>query len=207
MSRKILVLAPHPDDGELGCGGTIAKLAREGNTIYYAAVTSCNETLPEKYPRGTLVEECKRATRILGIDENNLWFLGYEVRNLQEFRQKILDDFVKIYKTFTPDIVFMPSPADTHQDHKVTTQEGFRAFKNCNIFGYDLPWNCIDFRATCFSTLTEKEVYLKQMAISEYRSQAHRNYMNDFARPNARVRGAQSNQQYAEAFEVIRIKI
>ncbi len=44
--KKILVLAPHTDDGEFGCGGTISKLVREGNDVFYVAFSSCEKSLP-----------------------------------------------------------------------------------------------------------------------------------------------------------------
>lgn len=205
--KKIVVLAPHPDDGELGCGGTIQKLTSSGNIVYYVCLTTCNESLDPKFAPGTLIDECKNATRLLGIKNENLWFLEYEVRKLNYKRQEILEDFIRIQRSINPEIVFMPSSFDTHQDHHVVYEEGFRAFKNCNLFGYDLPWNCVNFSATCFSALTEKQIAHKSIAVSEYKSQAARNYMNDFVRAHARSRGVQSNQQYAEAFEVIRIGI
>ncbi len=47
MKQKILVLAPHTDDGELGCGGTIVRLIDEGQDVYYVAFSICEESVPE----------------------------------------------------------------------------------------------------------------------------------------------------------------
>ena len=47
--KNVLILAPHTDDGELGCGGTIAKLIEEGSEVYYAAFSVCETSVPEGY--------------------------------------------------------------------------------------------------------------------------------------------------------------
>ena len=52
--KKILILAPHTNDGELGCGGTAAKLIEEGNKVCYCAFSACEETVPEGVPRKIL---------------------------------------------------------------------------------------------------------------------------------------------------------
>ena len=88
--NKILVLAPHTDDGELGCGGTIAKFCAEGKEVFYAAFCLCTKSLPAHLPPDTLEHECKEATSILGIQPSNLILFDYEVRELPQVRQPIL---------------------------------------------------------------------------------------------------------------------
>ena len=53
---KVLVLAPHTDDGELGCGASLSKLQRLGHEIHYVAFCTCDSNLPDGYPDGTLAE-------------------------------------------------------------------------------------------------------------------------------------------------------
>lgn len=67
MMKKILVLAPHTDDGELGCGATIAKHIEDGDNVYYVAFSSCRRSLPQGWPEDTLIHELKNATSILKI--------------------------------------------------------------------------------------------------------------------------------------------
>ena len=90
MSKKILVLAPHTDDGELGCGGTISRFNREGATIYYVAFSICEESVPKGYPKNALEFEVAEATKILGIKEENLIIKYYPVRKFDSYRQNIL---------------------------------------------------------------------------------------------------------------------
>ena len=66
---NILILAPHTDDGELGCGGTISKYIEEGKNVYYAAFSTAKESLPKGMPDNTLELEVREATKRLGIPE------------------------------------------------------------------------------------------------------------------------------------------
>ncbi len=201
--KKILVLAPHTDDGELGCGGTMATLCSEGKEVFYAAFCLCAKSLPEGKSADTLELECKKATAILGMAPSNLILFDYEVRELPHSRQKILEELVLMNKNIQPDMVFLPAATDIHQDHQVIHQEGLRAFKNSTIAGYELPWNNFSFHTQFFMRLNELALTKKIDAIQAYRSQSHRNYMEeDFIRSLAKVRGVQANAKYAEAFEV-----
>jgi LmbE family N-acetylglucosaminyl deacetylase len=204
--KKILVLAPHTDDGELGCGGSIAKFCAEGKEVFYAAFCLCSKSLPEHLPPDTLAEECKKATSILGIPSSNLILFDYEVRELPASRQKILEELLQLNKKINPDLVFLPAASDIHQDHQTIHQEGIRAFKNVSIAGYELPWNNNSFTTNFFIQLTETALNKKIASLRSYQSQAHRNYMQeDFTRSLAKVRGVQSNNEYAEAFEIYRM--
>lgn len=202
---KILILAPHTDDGELGCGGSIAKKLEEGNDVYYVAFSICSHSLPPHLAPDTLEKEVKVATNILGLKSENLILFDYDVRRFKEFRQDILEQLMKIKNQINPDLVFVPSPTDIHQDHQVISEEGLRAFKNTSILGYELPWNNVSFNTRCFIKLSDKHIAKKTEALKAYKSQMHRTYLNEtFIRSLAITRGVQINTHYAEAFEVIR---
>ncbi len=200
-TQNILVLAPHTDDGELGCGATMAKYIAEGKSVTYIAFSSCWQSLPENLPKDTLLTECRSATKLLGI--NQIQFFDFEVRQLPFHRQEILEQLIKIKKELKPETVFIPAMNDVHQDHQVIYSEGIRAFKNSNVLGYELPWNNLRFQPGYFEKITEAQLELKQAALQEYRSQADRKYMSrEFIRSLAVVRGIQCNAALAEAFEV-----
>jgi LmbE family N-acetylglucosaminyl deacetylase len=204
--KRILVLAPHTDDGELGCGGSVAKFRAEGREVFYAAFSLCSKSLQHGLAADTLAQECREATSQLGIESNNISLFDFEVRDFPKFRQEILEELVKLGKKINPDLVIIPSSTDIHQDHGVIHTEGLRAFKNCSLLGYELPWNHAQFQSTFFIPLAEDNVKQKVRALKAYRSQAHRNYMDeDFIFSLAKVRGVQSNTAYAEAFEVYRM--
>jgi LmbE family N-acetylglucosaminyl deacetylase len=203
--KKVLVLAPHTDDGEFGCGATINKLVDEGAEVHYAAFSACEQSVLPQFPKDILITEVKAATKILGIKPQNLYLFKYNVRTFNFHRQEILDDIIKLRTKIDPDLVFMPSINDIHQDHATIANEAVRAFKFTTILCYELPWNNFNFATTCFQHLTDKNIDMKIEALYKYESQAHRPYANaDFIKGLARTRGVQIGIHYAEVFEVIR---
>ena len=207
-NKSILVLAPHTDDGELGCGGSLVKFIEEGAKIYYAAFSTAEESVPDMYDRNILKIEVKNAITILGIDVDKLYVYNYQVRKLNYQRQAILEDLIKLRNELKPDLILLPSLNDIHQDHVTIAQEGLRAFKNSTILGYELIWNNLSFNTTCFIPLEKRHIQKKIDALSAYVSQKHRNYMSeDFIYSLAKTRGVQIGKDYAESFEVIRLII
>lgn len=203
--KNVLILAPHTDDGELGCGGMIAKMIEKGASVYYAAFSTAAESVPEGFPKDILKTEVKNATAKLGIPPENLFIYDYQVRRLNYSRQEILEDLVKIRKMIQVDLVLIPSLNDVHQDHITVAQEGVRAFKTKNILGYELIWNNLSFDTECFVTLEKSHIQRKADSLKEYKSQAHRDYISEeFVFSLAKARGVQIGSQYAEAFEVVR---
>ena len=204
--KNVYVLAPHTDDGELGAGGTIAKLLELGANIYYFAFSTAAESVPEGMPRNILKTEVIKATTKLGIQEKNVVIYNYQVRKLNYSRQEILEDLMKHKKKLKPDLVLMPSLNDIHQDHATIAQEGLRAFKGSTILGYELIWNNLTFNTTSFINLEEKHIQKKCDSLKEYKSQASRDYMSeDFIFSLAKTRGVQIGVKYAESFEVVRM--
>jgi LmbE family N-acetylglucosaminyl deacetylase len=205
MFNRILVLSPHTDDGELGCGGSIAKFVSEGKEVFYAAFSICEKSVPKSCPSNILETEVKAATKTLGIPKENLMLYKFEVREFPKLRQEILDTMLDIRSTVKPDIVFTPSSFDTHQDHEVIRQETLRAYKMSSILGYEQPWNNITFNTSCFITLEDKHIKKKTAALKCYESQKSRTYLTEeYIRSLAQTRGVQINAKYAEAFEAIR---
>lgn len=206
-NRKILVLAPHTDDLEFGCGATIAKLAEphRKNEIFCAAFSACKQSVRKEFPDDILITEIKAASKILGLKEENLRLFDYSVRTFNYQRQELLDDILKLKYEIQPDLVFIPALTDLHQDHFTIAQEGFRAFKFSSLLSYELPWNNLSFNTASFMKLEDHHIATKIAAIKEYKSQAHRPYANaEFIKSLARTRGVQINTHYAECFEVIR---
>jgi N-acetylglucosamine malate deacetylase 1 len=203
--KKILILAPHTDDGEFGCGASIAKFIRDGANLYYAAFSLAEESVPPPFPKDILETEVKKATRELGIPSENLLLFKYRVRHFSSHRQEILEDLVKLNSTLHPDLVFMPTTHDLHQDHTTVAYEGLRAFKRTSILAYEMPWNNLNFATQSFISFGELELERKIAAIKCYESQKERNYITEeFLRGLAITRGVQIGKKYAEAFEVIR---
>jgi len=203
--RKVLVLAPHTDDGDFGCGGTIVKMIENGVDVYMAAFSACQQSVLPQFPSDVLITEVKAACGVLGIKSENLRLFDYDVRTFNYHRQDILDDLIKLRSEIKPDVVLMPSVKDIHQDHNTIAVEGMRAFKFSSILAYEMPWNNFSFSTSSFVHLDEKHVQKKVEALKEYKSQEHRAYANEeFIRSLARTRGVQIGTRYAETFDVVR---
>jgi LmbE family N-acetylglucosaminyl deacetylase len=205
MKRRILVLAPHTDDGEFGCGGTIAKYIERGDDVFYAAFSACEQSVLPDFPSNILITEVKEATKILGIKPSNLILFDYDVRTFNYKRQEILQNIIELRQDIKPDVVFMPSVNDIHQDHFTIANEGIRAFKFSTIMCYEVPWNNFTFNTSSFVYLSEEHVLKKINALKKYKSQAHRDYASEeFIRSLARTRGVQIGTRYAETFDIVR---
>ncbi|MFN0155751.1 MAG: PIG-L deacetylase family protein [Gaiella sp.] len=204
--QRALVLAPHTDDGEFGCGGTMARLAEAGCEVRYVAFSIATRSLPEGFPPDTLAREVREATAELGIPESGLTVHDFDVRTFPERRQDILELLVALWEDYRPDVVFQPSVHDVHQDHQTVAQEGLRAFKRTSILGYEIPWNNFDFSYGAYVGLEQRHVERKVAAVRCYASQQHRRYANeDYVWNLARVHGTNVNRDYAEVFQVYRL--
>lgn len=202
--RNVLVLAPHTDDGELGAGGTIARLIETGARVSYAAFSTAESSLPPGFSPDTLVKEVKASTARLGIRESDLFIYRHKVRELEYVRQEVLDEMILLRRN-KYDLIMLPSQVDIHQDHEVVAREGLRAFKHTTILGYELNWNNLRFSTVGFVRLEERHLHKKCDALAAYESQAEKAYMKDsFTYAMARARGVQIGVEYAECFEVIR---
>ncbi|MGH3131627.1 MAG: PIG-L deacetylase family protein [Gaiellaceae bacterium] len=204
--RRVLVLAPHTDDGEFGCGGTMARLVDAGTEVRYVAFSIATKSLPPGFPPDTLAREVRDATAELGIPESHLTVYDFEVRTFPERRQDILELLIDLWDEWEPEAVFMPSHHDVHQDHQVVSQEGLRAFKRTTILGYEIPWNNYDFALQAYVALERQHLERKTAALSRYASQQHRRYADpEYIWNIARTHGINVNREYAEVFQVYRL--
>ena len=138
--KKVLVLFAHPDDAEFICGGTIAKLVRDGNEVTYVSATDGNrgmhttEITPETMAQ-VRRREMRAAAEVLGVRE--VFFLGHEDGQLKEARN-LVGDFMRAIRRVRPDILLTFDawrPYEVHPDHRTV---GFAAAEA----GYlaDSPW-------------------------------------------------------------------
>ncbi len=130
LGERLLVLAPHPDDEVIGCGGVVAQHLRDGRTVRVVIATDGAEAAPgeqdrEAY-RARREEESRRGLALLGGGE--IHFLRFPDRSLDDtvapaIREHLLD--------FKPDLVLVPSPIEIHPDHFALS----RAF--CDLIARD----------------------------------------------------------------------
>jgi LmbE family N-acetylglucosaminyl deacetylase len=204
--RRALVLAPHTDDGEFGCGGTMARLVESGAEVRYVAFSIATRSLPPGFPPDTLAREVGEATAELGIAPEGLTVHDFDVRTFPDHRQEILELLIEIWNDWRPECVFQPSLHDVHQDHRTIADEGLRAFKRTTVLGYEIPWNNFDFSYQAYVSLEQRHVERKVAALSAYASQQHRRYANaDYVWSLARTHGTNVNHDFAEVFQVYRV--
>ncbi len=112
MKVDILAIGAHPDDVELGCGGTLAKLISEGKTV--AVIDLTQGELGTRGTNITRAEEAAEATRVMGyVGRENLKMKDGFLVNSEEYQLEI----VKMIRKYQPDIVFANAIDDRHPDH------------------------------------------------------------------------------------------
>jgi LmbE family N-acetylglucosaminyl deacetylase len=136
MDKTVIVFAPHPDDETLGCGGTIAKRIRQGYEVLVVIMTDGRyafkdildihfDPTPEELKQ-IRKEEVKRATKILGVPEENLIFLDFVDGTLKDNEKKAEEKVTEILSEQQPVEIYFPYKNDGHPDHQVT----YRIVKN-----------------------------------------------------------------------------
>lgn len=117
MSVEVMVVAPHPDDAEIGMGGTVAALEKAGLSVVIVDLTNGEPT-----PHGTVerrMQERDAASAALGLSERRLLNISNrELFDTVENRKKL----ATIMRELTPQIVFAPFWEDAHPDHWNATQ-------------------------------------------------------------------------------------
>lgn len=196
---RILALNAHVDDVDFAAGGTVSKFIEQGHEVYYIVCTT--EPL---YPNEDLVGEYKLAMKTSGVNEYKT--LSLTNKHLERDRQTILDVFNEFNDGLKPDIVLGPALHDFHQDHHTVYREMCRAFKtSSSILCYEIPYNYTSFSTQLFTRLEKRHIEKKFEVLQCYQSQAHKPYLSkERIFGLASVRGAQCNNDYAEAFEVVR---
>lgn len=193
--NRVLVLSPHPDDAEFGCGATMATLVGGCEAVVHLLITR------SEYTKGgeSLLDEFKKSNEILGVPVCIKGLMQH--RYLSQTRQALLQHLIDVREQFHPDTVFMPCLDDIHQDHAAVAAEALRAFKHCDLLGYDILWNNIAFQSQAFFVIEEWALEKKIEAIMAYKSQERRHYFDpELIRAAARMRGAQAGVKYAESF-------
>lgn len=171
--KKVLLISAHPDDAEIGAGGTAHFLSRRGAQIEHLVFSKCAKSLPKGITEKQLLEECRSADEILGIGKTTI--LDFPVRRFNEHRQDILE-FLWAKRQENFDLLVCPWPYDTHQDHRQLAEEVVRAWKRAlpTILFYEIPANCLGFAPNFFFILKKENVEAKVKALNQYQSQITR---------------------------------
>ena len=199
--KRIFFLGAHPDDIELGCGALIAQISKKSEIL--------SVTLSDNQKNSTLtqlVDEHYRSMAILGVPKEKIIMGSFETRRFPQSRQEILEYLINLSSKFEPDIIFVHTRADLHQDHVTLTEEALRAFRGISIFGYDVIRSSYGFFPSFMIEVSEKDVELKLRALAEYHTYEGKYYFKpDVTRATLIRHGAIAERPYAEAFDILRI--
>jgi len=199
--RRICFIGAHPDDIEIGCGALIAQIA---NQCDLRCVTlSDNQKNPDLL---NLVVEHIRSMAILGVSKKNIDLGTFETRRFPHFRQEILEYLIEINHSFRPEIVFVHTRSDIHQDHQTVTEEVLRAFRGVTVLGFDVIRSSYGFFPHFLVEVTEEEVEKKVSALAEYKTYASKYYLDPSITRATLIRhGALAERPFAEGFDILRI--
>jgi len=180
---SIVVVGPHPDDQELGMGGAIARLARQGHTVHLIDMTNGEPT-----PFGsveTRAREAAAAAEVLGVKRTLLGLTNRQVTHDIQSRHAL----AALYRVHRPNVIFVPFPIDAHPDHVAVTRIAEDARFDAKLTKTDIPgepwypkriiyYYCTHLRMNFNPTFCidiSDEIELKMRAIHCYASQFTKN--------------------------------
>jgi len=201
FGRSVLFVGAHPDDIEIGCGAFLASVSSAAEVL--CVTLSENREKPE---HKHLVEEHYRSMAVLGVAVERAIVAGFETRNFPRDRQAILEYLYELNRTHRPDIVFVHSQADIHQDHAVVTMEALRAFRGTTVLGFDVLRSSYGFFPNFLVEVFEGDVGKKILALSKYETYSDKYYFDrEIVRATLIRHGALADRPFAEGFDILRI--
>jgi LmbE family N-acetylglucosaminyl deacetylase len=194
-----LAVGAHPDDIEIGAGGTIAKHVQRGDEVNFLILTygeaSGNAGIRKK--------EAEMSAKILGV--KSIRFGGFPDTKVPLSVETIHAIEEGMRKT-NPDRIYAPSVADYHQDHRnVAYSVAAAARRIPQVLAMELPNAHLQFDPKYYVEI-DNTMKIKEEAIKTFQSQSKKNYMTTAAlKALAQYRGYLIGVRYAEAFEIVRM--
>ncbi|GAB4500620.1 MAG: hypothetical protein Fur0035_01600 [Anaerolineales bacterium] len=201
FGERVLFIGAHPDDIELGCGALIHQIAPQ--TEILCVTLSDNQKNPALQ---NVAAEHLRSMAILGVPREKVLFGPFTTRIFPDFRQEILEYFLGLRRDFDPDLIFVHSRQDVHQDHNTITEESLRAFRGITVLGFDVVRSSYGFFPHFLAEVSEADVNAKIEALSQYETYRDKYYFNNELTRSIMVRhGALAERPFAEGFDILRI--
>jgi len=217
----VLVIAPHPDDETLGCGGTLLKHVGQGDDVYWVVVTHAWEP---KYSSETVRRQVKQVEAVAAAYPfSQTVNLEFKTTRLDEAPMNgPIDRLREVLQKVRPEVVYVPSPFDAHSDHRIVFDAamavmrpfymkslGIRRILACEIpFETDAgaPVFQAGFVPQVFSDISgtmERKLAIMKLFDSEIQPEPLPRSLSAI-RALARHRGATAGLEYAEAFMLVR---
>ena len=201
FGKRVLFLGAHPDDIEIGCGALLHNIVNQ--TEILCVTLSDNQKNPDLK---NVKREHYQALAVLGVPEEKIIFGPFTTRVFPDTRQEILEYFLQLRRDFKPDLIFVHSKQDIHQDHLTMTDEALRAFRGITVLGFDVVRSSYGFFPHFLVEVTEADVNKKIEALSCYETYRDRYYFNSELTRSIMVRhGALAERPFAEGFDILRI--
>lgn len=195
---NILAVGAHPDDVELGCGGTLAKHIELGDNVFILVMTN-----GEQGKHASDREECLESLKKLGISEQNIFFANFSDGYLED-NQRVVDFIESYIKKLNITRVYTHCPNDRHQDHRhCSYATSSAARKVAEILLFQGPSTKQPFEPHYFVALSEKQLNKKIESLDSYQTQISKGIVNlDWIKNLAGVIGIPHGDKYAEAFAI-----
>ena len=196
FGTSILAIGAHPDDIELGCGGTLAKLALAGAKIHAVIFSKGRRGALSDQDRAT---ETRAALEILRIQKITIY--DFEDTQLSSFLTQMVEILDRHVAADRPGRAYTMFQHDRHQDHRAVYEASAIACREVpQLLGYETPSSYPNFVPTMFEDITEF-LKIKLNSLSCHNSQGQRLYMQrDKIRAAAHFRGAQIDLGPSEGF-------
>ncbi|MGB3453639.1 MAG: PIG-L family deacetylase [Moheibacter sp.] len=207
-NKKVLALAPHADDIEIGMGGSIARLVQNGYEVKIInLIIPCEDVYGQSSETAKKIRmaESVKSAEIMGVEMETLdldpYTFGYNRETTKLFDQIIRD--------FDPGHVFMTWEHDSHQDHQALAKIVYGATRKnrCSVYMYEtmIPGgiSTYAFRPQMFINISD-HIEQKKQSIDAYKSVFGNNSIAEAIIGRASFRGSQIGVKYAEAFEVVK---
>jgi N-acetylglucosamine malate deacetylase 1 len=201
FGKSVLFLGAHPDDIELGCGALLHHLVKHTDVL--CVTLSDNQKNPDLE---NVKSEHYESMVVLGVPKEKVILGPFTTRVFHDSRQEILEYFLKLRREFVPDLIFVHSKQDVHQDHLTMTDEALRAFRGITVLGFDVVRSSYGFFPHFLVEVTEEDVNKKIEALAKYETYRDRYYFNSELTRSIMVRhGALAERPFAEGFDILRI--
>jgi LmbE family N-acetylglucosaminyl deacetylase len=199
--KRILFVGAHPDDIELGCGAFIHNIVPVSQVL--CVTLSDNQKNPALVD---VVQEHEKSMQALGVPASQDVVEAFETRRFPDQRQEILEYLLKLRREFAPEIIFVHTRQDIHQDHNVSTEECLRAYRGATVLGYDVLRSSYGFFPHFLAEVNADDVEAKMMALSQYVTYTDKYYFDlNILRATMVRHGALAEREYAEGFDILRI--
>ena len=218
--NKILVLAVHPDDETLGCGGTLLKHKSNKEEIHWLIVTDIKES--EGYDKKTIERRKKEINKVANLyNFDSVNKLGLSTTKIDEYSMSFLIEKISsVINKIKPNIIYLPFKGDIHSDHKQVFNAAFSCTKNFRFQFINKIYMMETLSETEFALSTKDESFIPNtfVDISDFMDKkievirTFKSELSDHPFPRsernikslASFRGATAGFEYAESFMLIK---